>query len=731
MNYFQRIRVFVFLFVCTNLTFSVIAQDIDWNNYTRLKSEGKVPEIFTTSTQEKIESDLGKDRNDLSTEQERKFLENIHYHMDDLLRSGLVLYGDASTKYIQKVANNLLASNSKLKKELQFYAVKSNLTNAFSTDQGVIFVTLGLLAQLENEAQLAYVLSHEIAHYQEKHVEKSYSNVTKGTNASTYDEHIRQLSNYSKENELEADKVGIKLYHAAGYKKSELLSTFDVLMYSYLPFDEVEFPKDYFNTDLIYIPEKYFPEKVNQISADEEYDDDRSSHPNIRKRKDAIRDELKSFNDWGSAEFIVDKNEFLRIRKLARFEGVHRDLIDCNYPDALYSIFLLEKEDPNSEYLSVSKAKAWLGIASLMGYKAKSEVLGKEKDIEGESHALVYMLNKVSKVQLYTIAMRQIEDIYKKIPNNKEVVKIRKMMIEELADVSMFKLKDYRKINYQTALERFERNKVMDSLKAASDTLNLEEANDDEEGLSKYDKIRKKRTEETDTPMNEEDEFDVEKFHLFALSDLIGESDFESDLEAFREQIKLDKEAEDNARKMSNREKRLKAKAEYNLGLDEFILLRPFVYQDYYGDVNMKGSVEFEEVLREAILTNSERVDLNVIDLTNYQKEKITTEEYNFQALLTDYIGQKVTYEDHPMFPTDYLDLQDLKKKNHDAKILFVLGNYSKTKATNKFRLVFLVMDLTSGEVEKEIIYHVYKKPRKVLLDSYVYEALERIGKKR
>src|SRR5690606_2103773 len=152
-------------------------------------------------------------------------------------------------------------------------------------------------------------------------VEKSYSDYQRNNDAINYDEHIRILSQYSKEKELEADILGVKLYQRAGYKKSEVLSAFDVLMYSYLHFDEVPFPQDYLNSEHLQIPAHYFPEKVNPILAEEEYNDEKSSHPNIRKRKEAILAEIKSSNDWGSKEFAIDENEFAKVRKMARFES--------------------------------------------------------------------------------------------------------------------------------------------------------------------------------------------------------------------------------------------------------------------------------------------------------------------------------------------------------------------------------------------------------------------------
>ena len=316
---------FFFVFLSS---FSVNAQ-ITEGDYIPLRATGKMPDVFKLSTEQKIELENEKNRESLSSKEKIIFIENINYSIDELLQSGLVLYGDPATKYVEKVADNLLKGSPKLKKELQFFAVKSNVTNALSTDQGIIFVTLGLLAQIENEAQLAYVLSHEIVHYQEKHVEEYYKQRISSSRNTSYDDRITELSNHSKEHELEADKLGIKLYHKAGYAKSELLSAFDVLMYSYLPFDEEPLPKNYFNSPRLFIPESYFPELINPILAEEDYDDNKSSHPNIQKRKEAILNEIKGYSDWGSKKFVLDENEF----KNTFFEifGISRVLKVCDW----------------------------------------------------------------------------------------------------------------------------------------------------------------------------------------------------------------------------------------------------------------------------------------------------------------------------------------------------------------------------------------------------------------
>ena len=124
------------------------------------------------------------------------------------------------------------------------------------------------------------------------------------------------MSIYSKDHEIEADVLGLKWYHKAGYSKDEILPTFDVMMYSYLPFDEIEFPWAYFNTENMYVPASLFPKKKYEIKAVEDYDDSQSSHPNIKKRKEQIGSEIGNYSDWGSQTFTLGQPKFEYIRTI-------------------------------------------------------------------------------------------------------------------------------------------------------------------------------------------------------------------------------------------------------------------------------------------------------------------------------------------------------------------------------------------------------------------------------
>jgi Zn-dependent protease with chaperone function len=148
-------------------------EKIDFNHYQPLKCVGIIPQDFLMLSQDKYKADVKNEvklaKNHHITSDKQDFLLQTNYLIDEILLSGKVLFGDTVTNYVNRVADNVLAGQPELRSKLRFYCLKSSEVNAFTTNQGVIFVTLGLIAQLENEAQLAFILSHEIAHYERHH----------------------------------------------------------------------------------------------------------------------------------------------------------------------------------------------------------------------------------------------------------------------------------------------------------------------------------------------------------------------------------------------------------------------------------------------------------------------------------------------------------------------------------------------------------------------------------
>lgn len=715
-------------------TYNVCAQQ-DFNSFKTLRSEGKIPDDFSRLTVEKIQEDKGNTDRSLSKAQEKIFLEGIHYGIDQLLHSGMVIYGDEISNYVSDVADKLLKKKfASLRGKLRFYTIKSNASNALSTDQGIVFVTTGLLSQLTSEAQLAFILAHEIAHYQEKHVVESFE-YRNQRNRNT----IKQLSVYSKEKELIADKVGIEIYNAAGYSKSQLLPSFDVLMYSYLPFEEVTFPKDYFNTDLLFVPESFFPNKKYEIKAIEDYDDSESSHPNIKKRKSEAVSVIDAYKNWGDNISFLGEDRFYYTRNLCRFESIRTDILNANYGDALYSIFILEKEFPNSDYLKRMKAQSWLGLAQYKSDGTINETIDRNSELEGEIASVHYFIKKLNLEATITMSLRQIQDIKNDLPNDEEVYSIWKKILLLSADVKKFNINNYSNLTFNNAVGAKEEVKDSSEIKKELESLN------------KYERIKRKKNY-TDPTV-----FDSTKFYHYALTDLIEDEVFISKYNHVRDSLDLIQKEIEEYNDLSYYEKRKlnkeKAKTkEEGSGITEFILVEPAAISYKKRRVDYKASERIKSRYEEAINNAGDFLDMSIYTINSKNLNELGTLGFNERSTLTNLLFQFSQNQDIDVFPVDFSYLKEIEKNYGTSKIVFTIVEhaYSPEFSSSALWLIFyppallgylpipfmngnvtelnlLVLDTKSGKVDKGISYTFNEPTTKLILESRMYDILKNL----
>lgn len=163
---------------------------------------------------------------------------------------GLVPSSDPRAQVVQAVGQKLVASIDKQHPwKFQFHLLADTKTvNAFALPGGQCFITLALFNQLQNEAQLAGVMGHEIGHVIHRHsaerIAKSdlgRSLVTAvGVGASGSDggqfahmaaavtEDMIQKS-YGRDAELESDRYGVEYMAKAGYDPREMVGVMEIL----------------------------------------------------------------------------------------------------------------------------------------------------------------------------------------------------------------------------------------------------------------------------------------------------------------------------------------------------------------------------------------------------------------------------------------------------------------------------------------------------------------------
>ena len=182
-------------------------------------------------------------------EDEKKLGKEIY---DKLEQNNLILHDTKLSAYIADVGNRILAGSDKAPFNYTFSVFNSTGINAFATPGGYIYINKGLISVVENEAQLAGVMAHEIAHANARHVasiiEKSQKlNIAMlaglvaaaliggGGEASAAIASFSlagatQMSlKYQREHEEEADRLGITYLVAAGYYPAAMVEFLKII----------------------------------------------------------------------------------------------------------------------------------------------------------------------------------------------------------------------------------------------------------------------------------------------------------------------------------------------------------------------------------------------------------------------------------------------------------------------------------------------------------------------
>lgn len=187
-------------------------------NLNRLLDVGKNVKQATADTDEQEEIAIGSD-------------------MAARLLGAAPLVADAALQqYVNNVGRWLASQTERPGLPWRFGVLDAPQLNAFATPGGCIFVTRGLVARMQNEAELAGVLAHEIAHVLKKHhlkaMQKSaqleLANTVVGTFARGNDGANRRekllaagselfARGLDKDDELEADRLGVVIAARGGY----------------------------------------------------------------------------------------------------------------------------------------------------------------------------------------------------------------------------------------------------------------------------------------------------------------------------------------------------------------------------------------------------------------------------------------------------------------------------------------------------------------------------------
>ena len=176
--------------------------------------------------------------------------------MRELRESGAVLEDPETDEYIQSLGLRLSSVAQDGSRNFNFFVVRDNAINAFALPGGYVGVHSGLMLETRNESELAGVLAHEVAHVTQRHIARGLeaqsrtnllstaamlaailagavggasSNTAMGGIMAAQGMAAQAQINFTRENEAEADRIGIGTLAAAGFDPNAMPAFFDTM----------------------------------------------------------------------------------------------------------------------------------------------------------------------------------------------------------------------------------------------------------------------------------------------------------------------------------------------------------------------------------------------------------------------------------------------------------------------------------------------------------------------
>ncbi len=192
--------------------------------------------------------DLGSPNQSFYNQQEIKKLSKRY--MQEIRQSPNYLHDPLLKDYLQNLGNTLVQHSDAPQQSFHFFILLTPEVNAFAGPGGYIGVNSGLILATRNESELAAVMAHEIAHVSQNHMLRSMTQekrwrlpllaaaiaaaalgythpaLAEGAALAGFGGYIQHSIAFSRENERDADRIGIQTLHHSGFDPDSMANFF-------------------------------------------------------------------------------------------------------------------------------------------------------------------------------------------------------------------------------------------------------------------------------------------------------------------------------------------------------------------------------------------------------------------------------------------------------------------------------------------------------------------------
>jgi Zn-dependent protease with chaperone function len=328
----------------------------------------------------------------------KKHTEKIEAELKMLNSNSIIATGELYTK-VNSIFDRIVKLNPEIPQNTRLVLYRSNDFNAFTMGDNIIFVHVGLLSDLKNEAQIALVLSHEIAHNTLHHVEESIVESIKNETDKNIEREINGIlkTSYgqvsalnalllprilesrekSRSNEFEADSLGLMYLKKAQFNESDALSMFHAMENRSKNVSDSLNYKTYFHFQSIPSIETLDAEYVRESSLGTFTKDESklpylATHPYDRERFYKLAKILNLDTTFSKYVPNYDEN-YMLIERQVGIEMIQNSWVNKNLSEVIYhSLKFLENHSDNKEV----KEHLMLTFKAL-SYLKKKRIAGK------------------------------------------------------------------------------------------------------------------------------------------------------------------------------------------------------------------------------------------------------------------------------------------------------------------------------------------------------------------
>jgi Zn-dependent protease with chaperone function len=291
-------------------------------------------------------------------------------------------------EYLNKLVKEITSKNKNIvPADVRIHFSRSSWPNASSMGEGTIIFNIGLFSRLQNEAQAAFVIAHELAHYYLNHSNNSIQRYVETVNSGDFQKQLKEIrsSQYGQNSALEklalnlsfgsrrhsrafekaADSMAIELMRPTLFDLNEALTTLALLdsvdkdkYQAELKLEEVfNFPGYPFKKKWVASGGLSFTDSKEDVAKKKSLDDSLKTHPDCSHRINLLSPKVQKYRSAESRTFVINEHEFNRLKKQFDFEILEYEFESNEVSRCLYQSLQMLHYDRDNPYLMAMVGK--------------------------------------------------------------------------------------------------------------------------------------------------------------------------------------------------------------------------------------------------------------------------------------------------------------------------------------------------------------------------------------